>query len=223
MDRCAPSPVGAGLGSDCRHRWVWSCQTHKRRASKSVRVALFPLLQVGSNDLTLVNLHLTTLTLPGGENPSKNHSDSHRLSTFAQSLQETLKGRKLSSSMAGPPAPAPAGSGLFLGSLQSLRMAILSAAVHREGTGDGHIPCMSWRPAVPAHGDVFVSAGLACTFCSIGFVVLLGQKRLGKNLIDNSPWVQLPPVCHCAGATCRCVCALLVKDRQLMTRGVGRS
>uniref|UniRef100_A0A9L0TFM9 Endonuclease/exonuclease/phosphatase family domain-containing protein 1 n=1 Tax=Equus caballus TaxID=9796 RepID=A0A9L0TFM9_HORSE len=52
------------------------------------------LEKVGSNDLTLVNLHLATLTLPGGENPSKNHSDSHRVASFAQTLQETLKGEK---------------------------------------------------------------------------------------------------------------------------------
>uniref|UniRef100_A0A3Q2H960 Endonuclease/exonuclease/phosphatase family domain-containing protein 1 n=1 Tax=Equus caballus TaxID=9796 RepID=A0A3Q2H960_HORSE len=52
------------------------------------------LQKVGSNDLTLVNLHLATLTLPGGENPSKNHSDSHRVASFAQTLQETLKGEK---------------------------------------------------------------------------------------------------------------------------------
>ncbi|XP_006143083.1 endonuclease/exonuclease/phosphatase family domain-containing protein 1 [Tupaia chinensis] len=47
--------------------------------------------KVGSNDLILVNLHLAALALPGGENPSKNHSDGHRL---AQTLQETLKGEK---------------------------------------------------------------------------------------------------------------------------------
>lgn len=56
--------------------------------------ALFPLGdQVGSNDLTLVNLHLATLSLPGGESASKNHGDSHRLASFAHTLQETLKGR----------------------------------------------------------------------------------------------------------------------------------
>lgn len=56
--------------------------------------ALFPLGdQVGSNDLTLVNLHLATLSLPGGESTSKNHGDSHRLASFAHTLQETLKGR----------------------------------------------------------------------------------------------------------------------------------
>ncbi|XP_008684718.2 endonuclease/exonuclease/phosphatase family domain-containing protein 1 [Ursus maritimus] len=50
--------------------------------------------KVGSNDLTLVNLHLATSILPGGENPSRNHSDSHRLASFVQTLQETLKGEK---------------------------------------------------------------------------------------------------------------------------------
>lgn len=50
--------------------------------------------KVGSHDLTLVNLHLATLTLPGGENLSKNHSDSHRWASFTQTLQETLKGEK---------------------------------------------------------------------------------------------------------------------------------
>uniref|UniRef100_A0ABI7WKV2 Endonuclease/exonuclease/phosphatase family domain-containing protein 1 n=1 Tax=Felis catus TaxID=9685 RepID=A0ABI7WKV2_FELCA len=53
-----------------------------------------PLQKVGSNDLTLVNLHLASMILPGGDNPSRNHSDSHRLATFAQTLQETLKGEK---------------------------------------------------------------------------------------------------------------------------------
>ncbi|XP_004385363.1 endonuclease/exonuclease/phosphatase family domain-containing protein 1 [Trichechus manatus latirostris] len=50
--------------------------------------------KVGSNDLTLVNLHLATLTLPGAENPSKNHTDGLRLASFAQTLQESLKGEK---------------------------------------------------------------------------------------------------------------------------------
>uniref|UniRef100_A0A8I3W5Q8 Endonuclease/exonuclease/phosphatase family domain-containing protein 1 n=1 Tax=Callithrix jacchus TaxID=9483 RepID=A0A8I3W5Q8_CALJA len=48
------------------------------------------LQKVGSHDLTLVNLHLAALTLPGSEN----HSDGHRLASFAQTLQETLKGEK---------------------------------------------------------------------------------------------------------------------------------
>ncbi|PNJ46890.1 EEPD1 isoform 4 [Pongo abelii] len=52
------------------------------------------LQKVGSHDLTLVNLHLAALTLLGSENPSKNHSDGHRLASFAQTLQETLKGEK---------------------------------------------------------------------------------------------------------------------------------
>ncbi|KAF4020115.1 hypothetical protein G4228_012162 [Cervus hanglu yarkandensis] len=52
------------------------------------------LEKVGSHDLTLVNLHLATLTLPGGENLSKNHGDSHRWASFTQTLQETLKGEK---------------------------------------------------------------------------------------------------------------------------------
>uniref|UniRef100_A0A8I3XCW6 Endonuclease/exonuclease/phosphatase family domain-containing protein 1 n=1 Tax=Callithrix jacchus TaxID=9483 RepID=A0A8I3XCW6_CALJA len=56
-------------------------------------VGLSPYLarfKVGSHDLTLVNLHLAALTLPGSEN----HSDGHRLASFAQTLQETLKGEK---------------------------------------------------------------------------------------------------------------------------------
>lgn len=89
-------------------------------ASKSIPDTLFPLVQVGSNDLTLVNLHLATLTLPGGENPSKNHSDSHRLASFAQTLQETLKGGQLSFSVAGPTAPTPAGQAGGVGSSQGL-------------------------------------------------------------------------------------------------------
>ncbi|XP_006124119.2 endonuclease/exonuclease/phosphatase family domain-containing protein 1 [Pelodiscus sinensis] len=48
--------------------------------------------KVGMNDLTLVNLHLALLP-SAGENPGKNH-DSHKLATFAQTLQETLKGEK---------------------------------------------------------------------------------------------------------------------------------
>ncbi|XP_070367883.1 endonuclease/exonuclease/phosphatase family domain-containing protein 1 isoform X1 [Equus asinus] len=64
---------------------------HRKPSGPSPYLARF---KVGSNDLTLVNLHLATLTLPGGENPSKNHSDSHRVASFAQTLQETLKGEK---------------------------------------------------------------------------------------------------------------------------------
>lgn len=77
--------------------------------------ALFPLDQVGSNDLTLVNLHLAALSLPGGESASKNHGDSHRLASFAHTLQETLKGRTWSfPASAGSPAPAGEwGGGLF--------------------------------------------------------------------------------------------------------------
>uniref|UniRef100_A0A8D0GU27 Endonuclease/exonuclease/phosphatase family domain-containing protein 1 n=1 Tax=Sphenodon punctatus TaxID=8508 RepID=A0A8D0GU27_SPHPU len=48
--------------------------------------------KVGMNDLTLVNLHLA-LSPSAGENVGKNH-DSHKLATFAQTLQETLKGEK---------------------------------------------------------------------------------------------------------------------------------
>jgi len=43
------------------------------------------------NDLMLVNLHLA-LPPSAGENTGKNH-DSHKLAAFAQTLQETLKGR----------------------------------------------------------------------------------------------------------------------------------
>ncbi|XP_040518557.1 endonuclease/exonuclease/phosphatase family domain-containing protein 1 [Gallus gallus] len=48
--------------------------------------------KVGMNDLTLVNLHLA-LAPAAGDNAGKNH-DSHKLATFAQTLQETLKGEK---------------------------------------------------------------------------------------------------------------------------------
>ncbi|XP_046794083.1 endonuclease/exonuclease/phosphatase family domain-containing protein 1 [Gallus gallus] len=48
--------------------------------------------KVGMNDLTLVNLHLA-LAPAVGDNAGKNH-DSHKLATFAQTLQETLKGEK---------------------------------------------------------------------------------------------------------------------------------
>ncbi|XP_004840353.1 endonuclease/exonuclease/phosphatase family domain-containing protein 1 isoform X3 [Heterocephalus glaber] len=50
--------------------------------------------KVGSNEVTLVNLHLAALSLPATENPSKNPSDSHRLASLAQTLQGTLKGEK---------------------------------------------------------------------------------------------------------------------------------
>ncbi|XP_070280886.1 endonuclease/exonuclease/phosphatase family domain-containing protein 1 isoform X2 [Myotis yumanensis] len=52
------------------------------------------LEKVGSHDLTLVNLHLATLPLPAGENPSRNHSDGPLGASFAQALQETLRGEK---------------------------------------------------------------------------------------------------------------------------------
>uniref|UniRef100_A0A8C8ZH24 Endonuclease/exonuclease/phosphatase family domain-containing protein 1 n=1 Tax=Prolemur simus TaxID=1328070 RepID=A0A8C8ZH24_PROSS len=64
---------------------------HGRPTGPSPYLARF---KVGSNDLTLVNLHLAALTLPGAENPCKNHSDGHRVASFAQTLQETLKGEK---------------------------------------------------------------------------------------------------------------------------------
>ncbi|XP_034876800.1 endonuclease/exonuclease/phosphatase family domain-containing protein 1 isoform X2 [Mirounga leonina] len=64
---------------------------HGKPMGPSLYLARF---KVGSNDLTLVNLHLAALTPPGGENPSRNHSDSHRLAGFVQTLQETLKGEK---------------------------------------------------------------------------------------------------------------------------------
>ncbi|XP_044275067.1 endonuclease/exonuclease/phosphatase family domain-containing protein 1 [Varanus komodoensis] len=50
------------------------------------------LEKVGMNDLTLVNLHLAPLPTVG-ENTVKNHN-SHKLASFAQTLQETLKGEK---------------------------------------------------------------------------------------------------------------------------------
>lgn len=50
--------------------------------------------KVGSNDVTLVNLHLPAPAPAGRENSSKNHSEGHRLAGFVQALQETLKGEK---------------------------------------------------------------------------------------------------------------------------------
>lgn len=64
---------------------------HGKSAGPNPYVARF---KVGSNDLTLVNLHLAAPTLPAGENPSKNPSDGHRMASFVQRLQETLKGEK---------------------------------------------------------------------------------------------------------------------------------
>lgn len=118
----------------------------KHEHRKSVPVALFPLVnQVGSNDLTLVNLHLTTLSLPGGENPSKNHGDSHRLASFAHTLQETLKGRTLSFSIWGQQPHSGRGGegGLCRVSLWSLWLAVLSTAMYSEDAGDGHTPVSS--------------------------------------------------------------------------------
>ncbi|KAG8572534.1 hypothetical protein GDO81_012075 [Engystomops pustulosus] len=46
--------------------------------------------KVGMNDVTLVNIHLRPPPQDGG----KQHSDSHKSSTFGQTLQETLKGEK---------------------------------------------------------------------------------------------------------------------------------
>ncbi|XP_030300506.1 endonuclease/exonuclease/phosphatase family domain-containing protein 1 [Calypte anna] len=48
--------------------------------------------KVGMNDLTVVNLHLA-LSPAAVENTGKNH-DSHKLASFAQTLQETLKGER---------------------------------------------------------------------------------------------------------------------------------
>lgn len=68
---------------------------------------------------------LAALSLPGGESTSKNHGDSHRLASFAHTLQETLKGRTWSfPASAGSPAPAGEGRGRPLpGSLWSPRPA----------------------------------------------------------------------------------------------------
>ncbi|XP_073406099.1 endonuclease/exonuclease/phosphatase family domain-containing protein 1 [Dendrobates tinctorius] len=46
--------------------------------------------KVGTSDVTLVNIHLRPPSHEGG----KQHSDSHKSSTFGQTLQETLKGEK---------------------------------------------------------------------------------------------------------------------------------
>lgn len=43
--------------------------------------------------------------------------------------------------------------------------------MHSEGTGGGHTPSVPCNVASPMHGDIFVSVDLACTFCSIGFVL----------------------------------------------------
>ncbi|XP_004840351.1 endonuclease/exonuclease/phosphatase family domain-containing protein 1 isoform X1 [Heterocephalus glaber] len=64
---------------------------HGRPPAPSSHLARF---KVGSNEVTLVNLHLAALSLPATENPSKNPSDSHRLASLAQTLQGTLKGEK---------------------------------------------------------------------------------------------------------------------------------
>ena len=100
-------------------------------------------MQVGSNDLTLVNLHLATLPLPGGENPSKNHGDSHRVASFAQTLQETLKGGKRSFSVAGPQLPFLWGS-QGVASLAQLSdpigQSFRAAAVPGTDSGDGGAP-----------------------------------------------------------------------------------
>lgn len=50
--------------------------------------------KVGSNDLTLVNLHLGALTSSAGENPTRSQSDGHRSANFTQMLQEALRGEK---------------------------------------------------------------------------------------------------------------------------------
>ncbi|XP_006887655.1 PREDICTED: endonuclease/exonuclease/phosphatase family domain-containing protein 1 [Elephantulus edwardii] len=64
---------------------------HGKPVSPSPFLAHF---KVGSNDLTLVNLHLGALTLPGAENPAKNHGEGPRLASFVPVLQESLKGEK---------------------------------------------------------------------------------------------------------------------------------
>lgn len=105
--------------------------------------ALFPLGdQVGSNDLTLVNLHLATLSLPGGESASKNHGDSHRLASFAHTLQETLKGRTWSFP-ASAGSPAPAGEGRAASSRLPLVPAAGWLPTATLGEGAGHTPACS--------------------------------------------------------------------------------
>lgn len=64
---------------------------HGKPAGPSPYLARF---KVGSHDFTLVNLHLATLPLLAGENPGRNHSDGPRGASFAQALQETLRGEK---------------------------------------------------------------------------------------------------------------------------------
>lgn len=109
--------------------------------------ALFPLGdQVGSNDLTLVNLHLAALSLPGGESASKNHGDSHRLASFAHTLQETLKGRTWSFP-ASAGSPAPAGEGRAASSRLPLVPAAGWLSTATLGEGAGHTPaCSGARP-----------------------------------------------------------------------------
>ncbi|XP_023569200.1 endonuclease/exonuclease/phosphatase family domain-containing protein 1 isoform X2 [Octodon degus] len=64
---------------------------HGRPPAPSPYLAKF---KVGSNEVTLVNLHLATLSPPVMENPGKNPSDGHRLVSLAQALQGALKGEK---------------------------------------------------------------------------------------------------------------------------------
>lgn len=64
---------------------------HGRPLAPSPYLAKF---KVGSNEVTLVNLHLATLSLLATENPGRNSSDGHRLASLAQTLQGTLKGEK---------------------------------------------------------------------------------------------------------------------------------
>ncbi|XP_068940512.1 endonuclease/exonuclease/phosphatase family domain-containing protein 1 isoform X2 [Petaurus breviceps papuanus] len=53
------------------------------------------LSQIGANDLMLVNLCLAAPACPlGGENPGKTPSNSHKVSPFAQTLQDMVKGEK---------------------------------------------------------------------------------------------------------------------------------
>lgn len=175
-------------------------------ASKPARVALSPPVQVGSHDLTLVNLHLAALPLAAGENPSRNHGDGPRGASFAQALQETLKGGSRSFSGVGGAGSA---------SISVLQAAPREGRVRGEGTGGGHARA-SWSRR-PVHGDLLVSARPACGTPSIGLLAPPVCDGKGWGIDDTT--LAVPP----AGAACVST-ARLVKERRLVTGdGSGKS